>query len=250
MRLRPGVVVVRRDDRHLQLGLAPPHRVVLPDVPETRALLDALERERPIDLDAPHVAQAVARLTHADLLEIGTVAGAEPTVALSGRRSLVAAAAPVLRTAGISISQDAEVRLLLGVGAVARHATDPLVRDGLAHLVAAVTPWGWDVGPFVVPGETACLRCVDAAMADRDPRHGVVVDQVARAAVTVPTSPAVQALALGWIARDLVAYAAGVRPATWSTTIRLTQTPGEEPVDERHWLRHPRCGCAWDALAG
>ena len=251
LRLRPGVAVVRRDDHHLQLGLAPPHRVVLPDLPEIRALVDALQRERAIRSSAPRVAQALTRLAQADLVEPTSHGLPIPvTVAPLGARRLVDAAAPVLRTAGVQLDDDAEVRLVLGYGALPRGLADPLVRDGSAHLAAVVTPWGWDLGPFVVPGETACLRCVDAALSDHDPRHGVIVDQVAHAAPSVPARAALDTLAFGWIARDLAAYARGERPSTWSATVRVAEDPGEEPVSEQRWLRHPLCGCAWDALTG
>ncbi|MGZ4475597.1 MAG: hypothetical protein ACXVWW_07800 [Nocardioides sp.] len=251
LRLRPGVVVVRRDDHHLQVGFEPPHRVVLPGLPEIRALVDALQHEGSIRSASPRVMHAVDRLRAADLLEPDEQDRAVAVaVAPIGPRRLVDSAAPLLRAAGVRLTERADVRLLLAYGALGRELADPLVRDGIAHLAAVVTPWGWDVGPFVAPGETACLRCIDAARADHDPRHAVIVDQVARAAAHVPSSAALDALALGWIARDLTAYARGDRPSTWSTTVRLVESPGEEPVSERRWLRHPLCGCAWDALAG
>ena len=244
------MVIVRRDDRHLQLGLEPPHRLVMRDEPEIRALLEALQRGRPLPRASIGTTRALAQLADADLLDREPAADADVTVRIAGPRSLAASASSTLRAAGIAMRDRADVTLLLAYGAVARHLTDPLVRDGLPHLVAVVGPWGWDVGPFVVPGETACLRCVDAVHAETDPRHPLVLDQLARAATPVVSDPAVQALALGWVARDLRAYAQGYRPTTWSTTVRIAQTPDEEPLGERRWLRHPCCGCAWDALTG
>jgi hypothetical protein len=249
------VVVVRRDDRHLQLGLESPHRVVLSDAPEIRGLLDALERGATTGGWGPAAAQALERLAQADLLvpPAGTEQGGT-AVALSGPRTLVEAAGPALRAAGITVlrgpARPEDVRVLLAHGALSRDLADPLVRDAIPHLPVVVTPWGWELGPFVLAGATACLRCVDAAQADHDPRYGVVLDQVARTTPSVTSSPALRALALGWVARDLVAYGRGDRPSTWSATVRLAETPDEEPVSERRWLRHPLCGCAWDALTG
>jgi hypothetical protein len=271
-RLRPGLVVVRRDDRHLQVGLEPPRRVVLPDLPAVRRLLDDLREGRAPDVLQPAVADALARLERAGLLAppppapertsgrtsaqpspptTGPAIGpAGPQVALLGPRALIDAAAAQLRAAGIRPRADAEVRLLLAYGALRRDLADPLVREGVPHLAAVVTPWGWELGPFVVPGETACLRCVDAAYGDSDPRHGVVVDQIARNAVPVPLGPPSLAIALGWVARDLLAHARGERPTTWSATVRLAHLTEEEAFAQRRWLRHPHCGCAWDALTG
>lgn len=232
--------------------------MVLPDVPEVRRLLDDLRHGRPAGALRPVATAALARLERADLLAPPPADdAAEPTVAtasLRGPRRLVEVASTHLRAAGLTLRPDGDVRLLLAHGALRREATDQLVRDGVAHLVSVVTPWGWDVGPLVVPGQTACLRCVDAALSDHDPRHGVVLGQLARSSPPVTSSPALLSIALGWIARDLLAYARGARPSTWSTTVRLTETPddgrGEEPVRARRWLRHPHCGCAWDALTG
>ena len=67
-RLRPGLVVVRRDDRHLQVGLEPPRRVVLPDLPDVRRLLDDLGEERALGVLEPGAADALARLERAGLL--------------------------------------------------------------------------------------------------------------------------------------------------------------------------------------
>ena len=53
--LHPGVLVTRRDDAHLQIGLDPALAVVTPDVPETRALLSSLAEG-----DAPRLTPAVA----------------------------------------------------------------------------------------------------------------------------------------------------------------------------------------------
>ena len=45
--LRPGLHVVRRDDRHLQIGLDLPWRLVVPDEPDVQSVLDDLVSGRP-----------------------------------------------------------------------------------------------------------------------------------------------------------------------------------------------------------
>ena len=74
----------------------------------------------------------------------------------------------------------------------------------------------------------------------------MVLDQVAAAGVPGPVDPTMRALALAWLARDLLAYGRGERPTTWSATVDV----GEGMPRRQPWLRHPHCGCAWDALAG
>lgn len=250
---------------------------MLPDVPETRRLLDDLQHGRPLGPLSSSAARILERLAHADAL-VPDRPGRSPagppgglSVGLSGPRTLIDAAAGPLRATGLHLdaidrtdgARDAgdavdEVQVLLAHGALSRTLLDALVRDGIPHVVAVATVWGWELGPFVVPGETACLRCVDAAHADHDPRYGVVVDQLSRATAPFATDPVLDAVALGWLARDLLAYARGQQPTTWSATVRLADGRGDDAagrtatqfVEERRWLRHPHCGCAWDALTG
>ena len=66
--LRPGLHVVRRDDRHLQVGIDPPHRLVVPDDPDTRRVLEALRVGT-----VPTVDTGAARRLVADLLAHGLV---------------------------------------------------------------------------------------------------------------------------------------------------------------------------------
>src|SRR4051794_5969992 len=54
-RLRPGLHAVRRDSQHLQVGLDPGDRVVLPDSESTRRLLADLEAARRPELEEPAV---------------------------------------------------------------------------------------------------------------------------------------------------------------------------------------------------
>ena len=72
----------------------------------------------------------------------------------------------------------AEVTLVLADGEPRRDDVDGHVRDGRAHLVVAATAYGFTIGPFVLPGATACLRCVDAHLGQHDPRRAVVLEQV------------------------------------------------------------------------
>ena len=89
------------------------------------------------------------------------------------------------------------------------------------------------LGPFVVPGVTACLRCVDAHQSLLDPDHVAVTSRYLRATAVprddgVPdvADVALLALALTWAARDVVAHLAGREPATFSRTIRFGRRSG------------------------
>ena len=162
--------------------------------------------------------------------------------------------AELLHTAGLDVvptTASADVVLVAGVGEPDRDLLDPYVRDGVPHLVVRLTEGDAVVGPFVVPGRTACLRCVDAHHAVADPRWPLLVaQQAARTsrlrddAVPEPVDPALAHLALAWAARDLFSHAAGRLPASWSATIRLP--PDLAEAEAVAWLRHPECGCWWN----
>lgn len=266
--LRPGWHAVRHDDHHLQLGLDAPARVVLADSADVRRLLAVLADpdaawEPPGTLSA---IRALQQLRSAGLLvsvpgsalekRLAAEHGPSAPARVAARRAArVSVEAPpgvadqvtsLLRAEGVPPSPAAAlVTLVVGLGPVRRGRLDAFVQEGRPHLVVSGLPTGWEIGPFVVPGRTACLRCVDAARAETDPRRAVVADQLARAAVAAPVSPAAQAAALALAVREVVAYVDGDVPATWSATLSLGATG---PPSVTRWARHPLCGCAWDVV--
>ena len=273
--LRPGVRVVRRDHDRLQVGLRPGERLLLPDEPAVRALLEAVRTgERP-DLDCPRVRgwafalvdgglvvdrDRVAALmgsglprpvVQAALAQAGPDAGHRLAGRTAARVGLDADGAwgdetvALLGEAGLRRAETwepATVRLLLSPGGeLPRPHVDGLMRSGAAHLVVANVAGRVRVGPFVAPGLSACLRCVDAHASDRDPGHGLVVEQHGPVA-DEPCDPLLMRLALALAVRDLASYVEGELPATWSATVSV------EPdlrLERQEWTRHPRCGCAW-----
>lgn len=144
------------------------------------------------------------------------------------------------------------VTLLLSLGPLARDRVDPLTAAAQPHLPLQTVEGRVELGPFVVPGHSACLRCVDAHRGEGDPRRGLVLEQYAAAGpradgVPEPFDPPVLAAALAWAVRDCVAHLEGGHPATWSTTVAFG--PGMVH-EELTWARHPHCGCAWAELTG
>lgn len=120
-----------------------------------------------------------------------------------------------------------------------------LMRAGVAHLAAGVREVTGVVGPLVVPGSSACLRCLDLSRTDRDAAWPLLSAQLAgggvdraRAGDTVLTA-ATAALAAG----QVLARIDGARPATVNGTLEL-QLP-DWRVRRRGWSPHPACGCGW-----
>jgi len=269
--LRPGVPVVRRDAGTLQVGLHPPLAARVPDVPEVRSLLDALRGGwTPGDL-TPVAARALDSLLAAGLALPAAAGATRPELMAAqaqfgadGVRRLAARAAhrvgvrspeptrgivsDLLALAGVTTDDDApSVWLVVTSGPSTRESIDPLVRAGAPHLLVSGGAGRRRIGPFVEPGRTACLRCVDAHESDLDPRLPFLVEQAARAAYDdpEPVDPVLDRLALAWAVRDLCRYLEGDEPSTWSTTVDLGPT---DPPRVVRWLRHPHCGCAWDLL--
>ena len=139
---------------------------------------------------------------------------------------------------------------VVGIGEPHRDLLDDLLRSGTPHVLVRLAEGAAHVGPFVVPGRTACLRCLDAHCTDADSSWPLLVEQYAAATerdradgVPEPCDGLLATIAVAWAVRDLVTFAEGRRPSTWSATIRLD--PALAAVEARSWLRHPDCGCGW-----
>ncbi|MEP6814370.1 MAG: hypothetical protein ABI873_02325 [Marmoricola sp.] len=257
--LLPGLHVLRRGPDTVQIGLDPRRAVVLPTTDAVRRTLDVLAVAGPAD-------QADADVL-GWLVQLGLVVEQRPPEAAddtSGPRvevlefgaARLPAVADRLRAAGLvpDVAGPADLGMLVGVGEPARQLLDPWVRRGLTHLVVRISEGVATIGPFVVPGRTACLRCVDAHHAESDPRWPLLVAQ--QAAQTArgrpdgtpePVDLALAQLAVAWAVRDLVSHAEGRHPATWSATLRMP--PHLAETESVSWLRHPECGCSWNTVA-
>ena len=251
VRLRPGIRISERSDTTLQVGLHPGHRLVLPDDPTVRGALallghgvephrlhpDLLRRlaETGLLIDPDH--DAGRSRAQARVAVVATGAVRATLVRMLGEARVREAPEPVAAIV-VAVTMGAEPR---------REAIDALVQADRPHLLLTSVAGRLRLGPFVVPGLTACLRCLDAHLTDRDPRHPLVVEQHLVPDPTDGPAPADLQLALAWAVRDVVAMLGGERPTTWSATVDLEPTG---PVTQG-WQRHPGCGCAWgDALAG
>jgi hypothetical protein len=275
--LRPGLRVFRRDDEHLQVGLDD-ERVVLTGTPGVRRLLADLESGKD-----PGILSPEAGLVLCDLVDRGLVVDrAQLAAAVSGtgsrdaacatfathgpgaadriaarRRCRVAVTGPEpwtrtaadwLATAGIRVvgtsrSASPVATLVVSRGEPPRSQLDHWVRDERPHLLVALTPDRVRVGPFVSPGLTACLRCVDAHLAEADPRRGLVLEQLeGPQPPTDPYDPVLAQVGVALAVRDLTSYVDGDRPATWSTTLTVA---ADLALPRRLWTRHPHCGCSW-----
>ena len=282
--LLPGLQVLRPTRGELQIGLRPGRQVRIPDTEPVRRTLDHLLRGEapPPGREADGVLAALAPVLvdgtglldpRADAGDVAAAALRDPsgytgrlaarhatTVRVLGTLGVPAAdPRPLLHAAGVRTDDGATgepaadgpacVTLLLCVGDVDRALLDPLLRRRQPHLLVRLDGGDALVGPFVVPGRTACLRCLDAHEAVRDPRAAALrlrharPDDVRADGVAEPVDSALAALAVAWAVRDLVSAVDGELPPSWSATVRLPATL--TPVTQTEWRRHPACGCSW-----
>ena len=240
--LRDGLHVVRRDDQHLQVGLDPPHRLVLPDRPGLHHALTHLDR-RPPDALIGLVDELVTDGWVVDAASRPPPRAGTP-VALTVDATVEDHVVRACAGAGLERSADAAPHLVVTIGEPSRVLSDALVRDDVCHLWVAVLPGAVRIGPFVDPGRSACLRCIDAHLGDVDPRRATVLHQL-EGLPTAPTrepDPCLVQIAVAWAVRDVVRRLDGRPPAVGSATLTVTE---DLEVTRQDWLRHPHCGCAW-----
>jgi hypothetical protein len=239
--LRDGLHVVRRDDRHLQVGLDPPDRLVLDDRPGLQQTLTHLDRRPPVLL-RPLVDGLVRDGWVVDAARRETVA--RPPIAVTVDPMVADRVLAACAAAGLTRATDAPVQLVVTVGEPRRTVSDALVRHDLAHLWVAVLPHAVRIGPYVEPGRTSCLRCVDAHLGDVDLRRATVLHQLEERPVVPITdpNPCLVQLAAAWAVRDVARALDGLPSALRSATVTVTE---DLQVSRRDWLRHPHCGCAW-----
>src|SRR5580692_10748513 len=140
-----------------------------------------------------------------------------------------------------------DLAILVGRHPMERRAS--LMRDHVPHLAVAADEAIGVVGPLVIPGRTACLRCLDLARAERDPAWPLILAQLEGrepdpCACDAPLAAAVAAQAaaqvLAFIDRAVAA------DAVVNGTLELV-LPGWQ-WRRRTWPRHPGCSCGSHAV--
>lgn len=290
--LRPGLQVLRRDVRTLQLGRDWPGVATVRDSAALQAVLSAIDDFKddrgvimaaaasglePTDCEA-----ALAMLVDAGaVVDQAAVAGgarrrsagvAESTwsawwllcgpgssaasllqdrstcqVLVRGDGMLADEIRRLLVTARVPVTgnpSNAQVVVLASEREPSRDLTDELMHSGLPHLWVCVRDLVGIVGPFVAPGVSACLRCVDLSMSDLDPAWPTLLASAAARPLAVPPAEDVHvALIAALAAQETLLWASQLKPQSFDRVIELPHGLGSLQI--QNFPPHPQCGCGW-----
>jgi bacteriocin biosynthesis cyclodehydratase domain-containing protein len=127
--------------------------------------------------------------------------------------------------------------------------TDPapgaaLVRERIPHLAVGAAEAVGVVGPFVSPGRSACLRCLDLRRAERDPAWPLILAQLAGARLEPQACDTVLAAAAGALAAaQVLLFIDTGRPGAAVTNGTLELAVPDWQWRRRTWPPHARCTC-------
>lgn len=229
-------------------------------------------------LDAAEVHEVLHRLAAADLLETGGSRAPAPAVRLVGTGQLGQRLAELLLEAGVDIhlADAGDASAVADGGPLPRSAgrgrlrpvnhwtkpdapalpltvlavdtvevdrvlTEHLLRTDQPHLLLRSNGAGVTVGPLVLPGRTACLRCTDLARRDVDPGWPLLLHQLTR--LHRPAQPVAAAWGTAVAAAQVLAHLSGALPESAGATLDLDES--DHRMRWRTWPRHVACGCAW-----
>ncbi|HKB32062.1 MAG TPA: thiamine biosynthesis protein ThiF [Streptosporangiaceae bacterium] len=125
-----------------------------------------------------------------------------------------------------------------------------LMADRVPHLTATAAEAIGVVGPLVVPGRSACLRCLDLTRRDRDPAWPVIAAQLARKSPATPACDAMLATAVAaHAAGQILTFLDGIGPAPAATNGTLELVLPDWRWRRRTWPVHHECRCGRNSSA-
>lgn len=139
---------------------------------------------------------------------------------------------------GLGERTDLDVVVVVGGGPLDVTRTWQLMGHGIPHLPVAWEGAAVTVGPLVVPGTTACLRCVELHRADDAAR---VPQRTASARYGRHAEETVLALAAAGAAVRAVTRLVDGRDVGIATTEQFVSAAAAHHVER--WPPHPACGC-------
>jgi bacteriocin biosynthesis cyclodehydratase domain-containing protein len=155
-------------------------------------------------------------------------------------RRAVRRVSSVVRTGPRSSTRDPDLVVLADAAVPAAEVVSTLTSRRIPHLLVRMREGAGWVGPFVQPGRTSCLRCLDLHRTDRDEHWPLVAAQL--------TARPMQADLIS--ASATAAFAAGQALHALAGAGELLLRDSAVVIDlfaastrRREWSPHPRCGC-------
>ncbi|WP_089247527.1 TOMM precursor leader peptide-binding protein [Asanoa hainanensis] len=142
----------------------------------------------------------------------------------------------------------ARAHIIVQVGAQqpAELAAAALRRRGQAMLAVELHDGVPVIGPFVEPGGSPCLGCLDQHRTDRDPGWSGLAAGLATAPPPAEAGGLVAIMtAAALAAHEVLTYIDGGAPRTIGGAVTVV-SPGD--LWWRHWPAHPRCSCVQTQL--
>ena len=127
---------------------------------------------------------------------------------------------------------------------------ESLMTKGIPHLVATAGEAVGVVGPLVIPGRSACLRCLDLTRRDRDPAWPLILAQLAARRPLTTACDAVLATAVAaQAAGQVLAFIDRIGPGPAVTNGTPELVLPDWRWRRRTWPVHLECGCRGNNMA-
>ena len=190
-----------------------------------------------------------------DRVRAGDLGIAGPPIASVGRRrdaslrASIAAQFPQTRTATLRGRRALDAVVVAGPARLQHGHGDDLVRDGVPHLYVDVRETTGILGPFVLPGRTACLQCQVLQRTDRDP--GWLHLQAMAPGPPPPCDTVLATLVAAQACLHLLTFldsGGELLPPSADGTLETALPHG--PTRRRTWRPHPACGCQSESEVG
>lgn len=159
------------------------------------------------------------------------------TAALAANLRLVA---PAVRVHAPAAHHQVDLVILCGDGPPAPSLAAELTAAGIPHLAVRAGLISAVVGPFVLPGRSACLMCATRQRTDVDVGWPTFQAGLRREPIVPPARLVCAAAALA-ISDALDQLDGATVPSTLGGTVEWTL--GQLGPRRRSWSMHPECGC-------
>jgi len=192
------------------------------------------------------VVEDAAACRPADCGPAGAAIGDTGSTRAQATHAAIHRVSQITRTTALTPTQHYDVVVLASGSPPEMAALNELVRSGVPHLRVVVREATAVIGPFVWPGSTSCLRCLELHRSDRDAAWPVIAAQLASGGSRNGIEAcdiALATLAASITALQVLAFIDGGDPATRNGTLEIALPDWR--VRRRSWRAHPSCGCCW-----